>query len=65
MAMDFFSSIAQGGWGLFPTGEIPLNSWWVRATINVVCSTAMATPLCVLLGGVYAGHDSEQISQVM
>ncbi|XP_034243535.1 lipase 3-like isoform X1 [Thrips palmi] len=56
-------STLHGGWGLFASGEIPLNSWWVRAAIHGVCSSAMATPLCVLLGGVYAGHDSEQISQ--
>lgn len=57
--------VIQSGWlGLFGSGEIPLNSWWAHWTIQTVCSSAVATPLCVLLGGMYSGHDSEQINKV-
>lgn len=49
--------------GLFASGEIPLNSWWMRMTIHGVCSTSVASPLCLMVGGVYAGHDSEQINK--
>ncbi|KAK3930331.1 Lipase 3, partial [Frankliniella fusca] len=49
--------------GLFASGEIPLNSWWMHMTMHSLCSSAVASPLCLLVGGVYAGHDSEQINK--